>query len=224
MLHVAELMHRIANDYARAVAFVSRRAATATSHEARSALEEVIDHLLAMAETHHVLRPPSVEESVDLIDTITRLCRARSDVSEFRRRGIDLVLSYDCSIVLDAWRGWCASLIVEELVNNACRHAFGSTSGRITVGVGESTGRVVCKVANDGAVAKTWMPGLGTRLVDALAAELDGFVERRFGETGALAILSFPFLRQPTLAEPARTLGQIVHEPVQSRELGSALG
>ena len=62
--------------------------------------------------------------------------------------------------------------------------------------IGQSGGRVLCNVSNDGAVDKTWMPGLGTQLVDALAAELDGFVNRRFGESGATAVLSFPLVGQ----------------------------
>jgi two-component sensor histidine kinase len=159
-------------------------------------LSEVVNHLHAAAEMYRVLRPPSVAGSADLTDTIARLCRAQSDVSEFRRRRIDLLLAYDDPIELDAWRCWYASLIVAELINNACRHALGSTSGLISVGIAESDGRVLCSVSNDGAVDKTWMPGLGTQLIDALAVGLDGFVERRFGESGATAVLSFPLVGQ----------------------------
>jgi two-component sensor histidine kinase len=153
MLQVAELLHRIGNDYTRAIAFASLRAANASSNEAR--------------------------------------------FSEFRRRRIDLLLAYDDPIDLDAWRCWHASLIVAELINNACRHALGSTSGLISVGIAESDGRVLCSVSNDGAVDKTWMPGLGTQLIDALALGLDGFIERRFSESEATAVLSFPLVGQP---------------------------
>jgi two-component sensor histidine kinase len=196
MLHVAELLHRIGNDYTRAILFASLRAANASSNEAGSALNEVVNHLHAAAAMHRVLRPPSAAESGDLTSTIARLCRAQSDVSEFRRRRIDLLLAYDGPIELDAWRCWHASLIVAELINNACRHALGSTSGRISVSIAESDGRVLCGVSNDGAVDKTWKPGLGMQLVDALAVRLDGFVERRFGESGAIAVLSFPLVGQ----------------------------
>ena len=54
MLQVAELLHRIGNDYTRAIAFASLRAANASSSEARSALNEVVNHLLATAEMHRV--------------------------------------------------------------------------------------------------------------------------------------------------------------------------
>jgi two-component sensor histidine kinase len=196
MLHVAELLHRTGNDYTRTILFASLRAATASSNETRSALDEIVNHLQATAEMHRVLRPPSVSGSLELTDTVARLCRAQSDISEFRRRRIDLFLAYADPIELDAWRCWHASLIIAELINNACRHSLGSTCGRISVGMAESGRRVLCSVSNDGAVDKTWMPGLGTQLVDALAAGLDGFVERRFGESGATAVLSFPLVGQ----------------------------
>jgi two-component sensor histidine kinase len=124
MLQVAELLHRIGNDYTRVIAFASLRAANAPSNEARSALNEVVNHLQAAAQMYRVLRPPTVTGSADLTDTIARLCRGQSDVSEFRRRRIDFLLAYDDPIELDAWRCWHASLIVAELINNACRHAL----------------------------------------------------------------------------------------------------
>jgi two-component sensor histidine kinase len=196
MLQVAELLHRIGNDYTRVITFASLQATRALSNEARSALNEVVNHLQAAAELYRVLRPPSVVGPADLTDTIARLCRAQSDVSEFHRRRIDLLLAYDDPIDLDAWRCWHASLVVAELINNACRHALGSTSGLISVGIAESDGRVLCSVSNDGAVDKAWMPGLGTQLIDALAVGLDGFVERRFDESAATAVLSFPLVAQ----------------------------
>jgi two-component sensor histidine kinase len=196
MLQVAELLHRIGNDYTRVIAFASLRAVNASSNEARSALNEVVNHLQGAAQMYRVLRPPSAAGSADLTDTMARFCRAQSDVSEFRRRRIDLLLAYDDPIELDAWRCWHASLVIAELINNACRHALGSTSGLISVGIAESGGRVLCSVSNDGAVDKAWMPGLGTKLIDALAVGLDGFVERRFDESAATAVLSFPLVAQ----------------------------
>jgi hypothetical protein len=66
MLQVVELLHRIGNDYTRAILFASLRAANASSNEARSALNEVVNHLHAAAEMYSVLRPPSVARSTDL--------------------------------------------------------------------------------------------------------------------------------------------------------------
>jgi two-component sensor histidine kinase len=195
-LQVAELLHRIGNDYTRAIAFTSLRAANALTDEARFELNEVVNHLQAEVEMYRVLRPPSVAGSADLTHTIARLCRAHSDVSEFRDRRINLLLAYDNPIEVEAWRCWHASLIIAELINNACRHALGSMSGLISVDLVESDGRILCRVSNDGAVDNNWMPGLGTHLIDTLALGLDGFIERQFGESAATALLSFPLVGQ----------------------------
>jgi hypothetical protein len=57
--------------------------------------------------------------------------------------------------------------------------------------ISESDGRVVCDVSDDGRGPKAQRPGLGTQLVDALADELDGFVERRFTQFGSTVTVSF---------------------------------
>ena len=57
-LHVAELLHRIRNDYARVISFASLAAARTSNQETKSALGAVISHLHTTAETLRVLRPP----------------------------------------------------------------------------------------------------------------------------------------------------------------------
>jgi len=67
-------------------------------------------------------------------------------------------------------------------------------------------------VSDDGRGAKAPPPGLGTQLVDALATELDGFVGRRFTQSGPTVTLSFfkdnagvsTYLMHPHLADGFR--------------------
>lgn len=191
LLHVAELLHRVGNDYTRAVSFASLMASKASTDEARWALSEVANQLHIAAETHKILRPPSVDELVDFTDAVARLCRAVADDGELRHRKINLFLTFDRPIALSSWRCWHANLIIAELINNACRHAFDARPGRIAIIISESDGRVVCNVRDDGRGPKAPTLGLGTQLVDALAAELDGFVERRFTQSGSTVTLSF---------------------------------
>ena len=63
--------------------------------------------------------------------------------------------------------------------------------------VGDSYDRAFCTVSDDGCCAEIGGAGLGTRLMDALAAEIDGLIERRFSKSGASVMLSFP-KRAPT--------------------------
>jgi two-component sensor histidine kinase len=53
MLQVAELLHRIGNDYTRAIGFASLQAANTSSNEARSALNEVENHLRCIVSCAH---------------------------------------------------------------------------------------------------------------------------------------------------------------------------
>jgi two-component sensor histidine kinase len=83
-------------------------------------------------------------------------------------------------------------LIIFELISNACRHAFGDHGGRISVAVTTTRDQIICRVSDDGRPASTFERGLGTSLVDALAAALDGFVERQFTDAGTSVAVSFP--------------------------------
>jgi two-component sensor histidine kinase len=47
-------------------------------------------------------------------------------------------------------------------------------------------------VSDDGSAVATVKPGLGTELVDALAADLDGNVERHHATSGTTVTLRFP--------------------------------
>lgn len=192
LLPVAELLHRVRNEYARTICFASVIAAKSSCDETKAALGDIINHLHAMAEVHSVLRPPVGEVHADLTEILTRLCRVMTASSEFQYRGIKLELRVGRPILIDAGRCWRASLVVAELINNSLRHAFGSRSGCIFVSVDESNDRVFCTVSDNGSQAETGGAGLGTRLTDALAAEVGGLVERLFSKSGATVTLSFP--------------------------------
>src|SRR5579863_1804782 len=84
-LHVAELIHRIRNEYARAISFASLIASRTSSHETRTALSEMINHLHSVAETHRILCPPLAEGTVDLGEKLTQLCRALAKSAEIER-------------------------------------------------------------------------------------------------------------------------------------------
>lgn len=192
LLHVAELTHRIRNEYTRAISFASLMAAKTCSQEAKNVVGEIIKYLHAVAQTDAVLCPPLVEGTVDLGETLTRLCRALASSAEIERRGVTLFYSFEEPVPIDAGRCWRAALIVSELINNACRHAFGCRSGNISVAVGARSDNIICAVSDDGSSGSCIEAGLGTQLTNALAAEIDGVVERKFGKRGTTVTLSFP--------------------------------
>jgi two-component sensor histidine kinase len=112
--------------------------------------------------------------------------------AELERRGTTLRLAVVSSVALDHARCWRVGLIVSELITNAARHGLPSERGEVFISVAANAAQVVCQVSDNGAATAAFSSGIGTRLVDALAAELDGHVERRFGEDGAMITLTFP--------------------------------
>jgi two-component sensor histidine kinase len=189
LLYVTELLHRVQNDYTRAISLASTM--EMRSSEAKDALRQIVDHLLASAKAYHLLWPRPPGELVDFTAEVTGLCRAMVS-SILDLDGISLNLSTPGPVLLDGFRCWRANLILSELITNAARHAFNTRGRRISVTVTTSRGQVTCRVGDDGSAPETPKSGHGTHLVDALTKDLEGDIERRYTATGAVITLSFP--------------------------------
>ena len=190
-LFVEEIEHRVANEFAMAVASISLAAAHSASAEVKSALAEAARRLRDFANAHRSLQPPG-EGPVDLSEYLHRLCMsvARARLNE---RGIDLNFVGRCADIA-ADRCWRVGLIVSELITNSIRHAFAERGGAISVEIRSSAGIVQCRVSDNGKAGGGAAPGRGSRIVDALAEELGGVVERHFTASGTTVLLSFPEL------------------------------
>ena len=191
LLYVTELLHRVQNEYTKAISFVSMMATRSPNPETKVALCQVMDHLHALAKGHRALRPPVSGQLVDFTADLTQLCRTLASPG-LDQRGIALHLTVSGSILLDGVRCWRANLILSELITNASRHAFGARGGRISIAVMMTRGWIVCRVSDDGSSASTLEPGLGTQIVDGLTAELEGDIERIYSKSGTIVTLSFP--------------------------------
>ena len=206
LLYVGELLHRIANEYASAISLASGLAARSSSAEAREALREVIDHLHALAATHNLLRPPLRNGIVDLSGNIAQLCSAMASAG-LEKRGIRFHLALTETITVEEKQCWHASLIIAELVTNAARHASLSWGGRVSVSIGSTSERIICRVRDSGSCGTTFNPGLGSLLVNALANGIHGRIERQFDSSGMAVTLSFP--RQTRCVADRAALNQV---------------
>jgi len=198
-LYVAEFLHRVHNEYTCAISLANRLAARSAHDETKTALFQIIDRLHALAASHQMLRPPMTTASADLGANLIQLCHAMTSSGE---RDIELRLAVTEPVMLDAKRCWRAELIISELITNASRHAFTSRAGRISVAVETAAGHIICRVSDDGSLTATLKRGLGSELIDALAADLDGYVERIHKASGTTITLFFPQdLDQPPTEE-----------------------
>lgn len=69
LLYVTELLHRVQNEYTKAISFASMMATRSPNPEAKAALCQVIDHLHALANGHRALRPPFRDNLSTLLPT-----------------------------------------------------------------------------------------------------------------------------------------------------------
>lgn len=191
LVYVTEFLHRVQNEYTKAISFASMMATRSANPEAKAVLCQVIDHLHASAKAYRALRPPVSGELVDFAAEVTTLCQIMASAG-LDQRGIALDLMVCGSVLLDGVQCWRANLILSELITNASRHAFATRGGRIRIIVTMVCGWIVCRVNDDGSSAPKPEPGLGTQIVDALTADLNGDIERTYTETGTVITLSFP--------------------------------
>ncbi len=189
-LAVAEMTHRVANEYAAAVSSLSLAAARSGHPAVTAAISMASRRLQAYAEANRSLQTPLAPGPIDLSEHLRRICEAviQARLSE---KGIALRL-IEREIDLEADQCWRVGLIVSELITNAARHAFGDEGGAIVVELAERNGMILCAVTDNGRPPANPQPGQGALIVDALAAELEGTIERRFTPRGTLALLSFP--------------------------------
>jgi two-component sensor histidine kinase len=190
-LYVTEFLHRVNNEYACVTSLATRLATRSSNEETRAALFQIINYLHALAAAHQILRPPLTTAFADLSTNLTQLCHAMTSFG-LSERGIELHLTITDPVLLDAKRCWGAELIISELITNASRHAFASRAGCISVAVKVASGQVICRVSDDGSPTATLKRGLGSELIDALAADLDGYVERIHTASGTTVTLFFP--------------------------------
>jgi two-component sensor histidine kinase len=158
--------------------------------ESLAALSRAADQLDAVAETHRLLTPPDLMCRSHIPCDLQRLCEALSR-ARLRPAGIKLVL-VDNPLPLQPRQAWLLNLVVSELITNAARHAFDDEAGRVEVRVSSSGAFAICEVTDDGGGMAGATRGTGSRLIDALMAELNGACLFESGPFGTSAFVKFP--------------------------------
>jgi two-component sensor histidine kinase len=185
-LLLAEMNHRVANEYALAVSSI-RRAARHAAPEARADLLAACERLHDYAQAHRAHLEP-IDERTDLADYLAHLCLSvvRARLAE---RGVALrfiaepfeMSSGDC---------WRVGLIVSELITNALKHGASGPGAVITVELRASAEGLDCAIRDNGGPPGFSPPGHGARIVDGLAEELGARLNRCFGRSGSCVVLS----------------------------------
>jgi len=189
-LLLRELTHRINNELASTIGFVSAVAAHSANDDVKVALASVIDHIHDFARIYRALQMPVADHKVDSAGHLRELCKSISR-AKLQHKGIELVF-VECALDLSASRCWRLGMIVSELIANASRHGFRDRSGKIQVKILNRGTSVECTVTDNGCGSANMKPGQGIEIIRSLVRGLHGTIDHRSGSMGTQAILSFP--------------------------------
>ncbi len=187
-----EMDHRTKNNFQIVTSLLTLQASRSTSAEVKAALGEAAERLKAVAAVYDALAPSSQGlATVRLQDQLQEIC-------DQIQRGImpdGIALSTELEpMVVPNEAAVAIGIIVNELVTNACKHAFGDGGGAIKVRAWREDGAAYIEVEDDGRgfVAGEAKPGLGSRLVTAFLQRLKGRSDVRSSPDGTVHRLRVP--------------------------------
>ena len=193
---LSEIDHRTRNNYQTVVAMIELQLRRATNEVAREALRQVCDRIQAIANASQQLAVRSADIGKVRLDD--HLCGLVQQIERgLSRDGIYVDCDVD-EVTADADKATSISIIVNELVTNAIKHAFnGEGSGRVRVS-GRSGHPFELVVADDGSgirhSRRKDSTGLGSKLVESFARQLGAKHQVTSNDQGTTHRLLIPTL------------------------------
>lgn len=169
-----EIDHRTRNNYQTVLAVINLQARRATDERVSEALRQVADRIQAIANASQHLAVRSAD--IDAVRLDSHLCGLVEQIERgLAREDIRVECVID-DITASADTATSISIIVNELVTNALKHAFnGERSGHVQV-TGKVANAFELIVADDGrgmeVTRRKDHDGLGTKLVESFARQL----------------------------------------------------
>jgi two-component sensor histidine kinase len=188
-----EVNHRVANSLQLVTAMVRLQSKSLSDSAAREALADTERRIDAIAQVHRSLYTTDDAEGVDMKDYLQALVDELGGAWASEKPKRALLLQAE-SIRLSPDRAVSLGVIVNELVSNAFKYAYGPTSpGEVRVSLTRDEGMFLLAVEDDGVglgpVPRTQGSGLGSRLIGAMAKSLKGAFEYDSGGSGLRATL-----------------------------------
>jgi len=188
---VRELQHRTKNNLQTIIGFLALQRRNESSEETKRRFKNVMDQVQAIALAQDQLSLREGTSNVEFGAYLRSLC---ANIAPQETRVTVEVVANSATMPLD--RAVPAGLIVNELVTNAFKYAFEEDQdGVIRVGFATNadTGEASITVEDNGkGMGPPRKGGLGLTLIDALAQQLAGRVEREQPEKGTRTSICFP--------------------------------
>ncbi|MFN0262965.1 sensor histidine kinase [Tepidamorphus sp. 3E244] len=189
-----ELEHRVKNNFASVVSFLRLQMRQhADDPIVLSALQTAIGRVESYSTANtYLYRQSRYSGDIDMQDYLGALVKSLEEASL-----VENDIRIDCEfadIVMPREQAISVGLIVNELVTNAIKHAFGDgRSGHIDIKLSRSPDGAMLTVSDNGHGMQTedQRETLGTSLVRALARQAEGEIEMVSGEDGTSVTLLF---------------------------------
>jgi two-component sensor histidine kinase len=183
------------NNFQVILSFLALQRRHANDEDSRIRFGSVMDRVHAISLAHDQLRVHEAGGPVEFGGYLRALC---ANINPYQERVAIEVEADETTVPLD--QAVAAGLIVNELVTNSLKYAFGEEGGRIRVvfSVDPAVGEGCLVVEDDGRGMETGkgnaprQGGLGTKLIEAFARQLNGRVAREPSERGTRTRACFP--------------------------------
>lgn len=189
-LLLREVNHRVQNSLQLVSSFLGLQARASDSDELKDSFEEARRRLSAVALVHRRLYRADQIEHIDLSRYIEELVddMAASMGSEWEGQvSLDLA-----PVVIATDRAVTLGLIITELVINANKYAYGGRAGPIDIALSQSGGRMMVVVGDRGGGRHGPGQGFGTRMMNAMVAQLRGALDYQDNDPGLRVVLTAP--------------------------------
>lgn len=182
-----ELHHRVANQLHAITGALEVARRRTTDPNAHAELDKAVGRIASIVATNRQLSIERVAREISLGAYLARLCDglARPDNVQVVHTIDDASVPLRVAVRL--------GLIVNELVTNALKHAFGGGGGRISIGFTLADAEGLLTVADNGHGLQAPRPGSsGTGLIDSLTRQIGGRLAIESGNNGTAVIVRFP--------------------------------
>ena len=193
-LLMREVNHRVGNSLQLIASLLTLQSNASKSGDVKAALADATGRVLAVAQLHRRLYTSDDVKQVSVDQYLTGLVEDLRRSAEHNQLAQLTITADPVNVHPD--RAVAIGVIVNELVTNALKYAYPGSKGPIRVALKRSAdGNAAVSVEDDGAgyaeVDAPTSTGLGQRIVKAMAAKLDGKIERDAGHRGTRVIVTF---------------------------------
>jgi two-component sensor histidine kinase/putative methionine-R-sulfoxide reductase with GAF domain len=186
-----EFQHRVRNNLQTILSFLALQRRHVSTPDSRDRFTSVMDRVQAIALAQDQLSFEGGTGSVEIGDYLRALC-ANIDP---RRESVTIEVQVEGGALLPLDRAVPVGLIVNELVTNSLKYAFDDSGGtvRVTFGTDREFGEGHLAIEDNGrGMGPPRAGGLGLKLIDAFANQLDGLLEQEPVEKGTRTSVRFP--------------------------------